>query len=57
MKQWAVVGRTFSAQSFDTEEEAREFVSSLPSKVIEYDSEIMLYKRNEFGGYEKIEEY
>lgn len=57
MKKWAVVGRTFSAQSFDTEEEAREFVLSLPSKVIEYDSEIMLYKRNEFGGYEKIEEY
>lgn len=51
---FVVRGRTFSI-SFGTIGEARDYIGSLPEKVIEYDGEICLYVRGEDGSIECVE--
>lgn len=56
-RNWAVSGRTIGAHFFETEKEARDFISSFQDCVIAYDEEIALYKRGASGGFEEVERY
>ncbi len=56
-KDFAVVGRTIGTYFFDSLEEARDFVSSFPSWMIDYDQEVAIYKRDASGAYGVAERY
>ncbi len=57
-KKYAVSGRTIGMHFFETKAEARDFVSSLPDSVIEYDEEVTISKWvATSGSYEEIERY
>lgn len=52
-RRYAVVGRTFGTEYFETSRDAWDFVNSLPKQMIEYDGEVQVCRMSEDGRIEK----